>query len=563
MVGDSIDMSSELLARMASLEARVAALEAGRAEAAPAPARPRAPEPQGIPVGAVLGLAGRACLILGGGFLLRSLTDSGTLAAPAGVAAGLGYAGFWAYGAHRSGLKGQGPWAAFQVAAAAAIAFPLLWETTVRLKVLPPALAALALLTFTLLLTGTTLRHALRRTAWIVALGALATGMGIMAAASAIVEFCPFFILAGGVSLLLSDSADWRSLRWPAALGADLAVAVMVILALSPGGSEALARNLRPGPVLASALAFVAVNLGVFLHRTLRRPRSVGTFEIVQTLAVLALGLGGAVRVAPPAAHGLLGAAVLLAGLGCYACAFAFVEKQAEGSLDFTYLTSLALVLALCGSLLVLRPGPLALVCLACGGATLVPGMRYARLSLQVHGLVFLAVAAAASGLLAGAAGAFTAASAPPLRGFSPGALLAAAGLAGAYLYAHRGRGPGIPPRLHRIPALGFGALALFALGGLAASALGSLLADPGALAAARTATLVSLGAGCAWAARRNPASELGWLAYPILGATALKLLLEDLPKGRPATMFLAFTLFGAALLAVPRLLGGRGEARE
>jgi hypothetical protein len=66
---------------------------------------------------------------------------------------------------------------------------------------------------------------------------------------------------------------------------------------------------------------------------------------------------------------------------------------------------------------------------------------------------------------------------------------------------------------------------------------------------------LVGLAAGTALAGRWRPASELPWLAYPILGALALKLLAEDLPRGRPATMFLAFTLFGVGLPGVPRLL--------
>jgi len=46
---------------------------------------------------------------------------------------------------------------------------------------------------------------------------------------------------------------------------------------------------------------------------------------------------------------------------------------------------------------------------------------------------------------------------------------------------------------------------------------------------------------------------EAGWLVYPALAATGLKILLEDLPRGRPATLFLAFALYGAALIAVAR----------
>jgi hypothetical protein len=53
--------------------------------------------------------------------------------------------------------------------------------------------------------------------------------------------------------------------------------------------------------------------------------------------------------------------------------------------------------------------------------------------------------------------------------------------------------------------------------------------------------------------ARRPAWREAGWLVYPALGATGLKILLEDLPRGRPATLFVAFALYGAALLVVTR----------
>jgi hypothetical protein len=55
--------------------------------------------------------------------------------------------------------------------------------------------------------------------------------------------------------------------------------------------------------------------------------------------------------------------------------------------------------------------------------------------------------------------------------------------------------------------------------------------------------------------------SEVGWLVKPVLVLTGLKFLVEDLPKGRPLTLFLAFTLFGAALLLAPRMMKDRTAA--
>jgi len=559
----------DLLARIRQLETRVAALEAGMVAGvvAPlpvvaAPAPPAAPEPAPIAGGTALGLAGRTFLIMGGAFLIRALTDSGALPSAAGVALGLCYAAFWAWNAHRSGLKGRRPWAAFQVFAAAAIAYPLLWETTVRLKAMPPALTSPLMLLATVLFLGVAIRHELRRVAWITALGALATALGVMAATSAIVPFGYFFLLASGAALLLSDREPWRDLRWPAALAVDLAVASMALLALSPGGSEVLASDLQPGRVLGLAWAFLALHLGVFLFRVLRRARTVGGFEFFQTLATLVVGLGCAVLVGRASGVGLgaLGAVAFLAGLWCYAMAFFIVEKRPDSGLDFTYLTSAAFVLALAGSLVVMDRQALALVCLVSGGAATLAGVKYAKPILHFHAALLLTVAGVASGLVEGSGRAFLAPVPPGLGDYSLAAFLTFAALVAAHLYPLDRRGFPDLPWTRRLPSLAFAALGVFALGGLLASGLGAFLKEPGPLAALRTCILVALALGTALAGRWKKASELVWLPYPILGCAAVKLLLEDLPKGKPATMFVAFTLFGAGLLLVPKLLGRQAE---
>jgi hypothetical protein len=44
-------------------------------------------------------------------------------------------------------------------------------------------------------------------------------------------------------------------------------------------------------------------------------------------------------------------------------------------------------------------------------------------------------------------------------------------------------------------------------------------------------------------------------LAYPLLAAAGVKVLIEDLRSGGPATLFATFVLYGAALMIVPRIL--------
>jgi hypothetical protein len=551
---------AELTARTRVLEARMDALEGlERREPdtpqAPVPAMAEAGEP-GPSITAVVALVGRACLMLGGAFLIRTSTDSGWLPPLAGVGLGLAYSVLWAWSADRSASRGQSAWAAIQILTAAVTTFPMLWETTIRFQFLAPASTAGALLGSTLLFLGVAMRHRLHKVAWLVVLGALGTAFVLMAGSSAITTFCAFCLLLGAASLLASDSPEWKGLRWPAALSADLAVALMTMLALAPGSSEALVRDLTPARVLPLALALVVVYLGAILFRTLKRPKAVGGFEVFQALMVLALGYGGAIRVAHATGAGvpILGVAALVLGLGCYACAFAFVERQAEGSLDFQFLTGLALVLILSGALLLLGGPALAALCLALGVGSTLLGLRFQRSSLNLHGALYLSAAALGSGLLGSAWAALVVDPQPTAHRFSLTALATLAALAAGHLLPRReALAPPAPPQ--RLASLTLGALGVFALGGLLAALLAPLVkGDPGGLAALRTAVLVALALGAAALGRWKPLSEVPWLAYPLLGLTCLKMLLEDFPHGRPATLFLALTLLGCGLLAVGRL---------
>jgi hypothetical protein len=133
-------------------------------------------------------------------------------------------------------------------------------------------------------------------------------------------------------------------------------------------------------------------------------------------------------------------------------------------------------------------------------------------------------------------------------------------GLAAGHVLLSSQRSRGGLGWLYRLPAFLLGVQALLVLGALAISLLltGAGPPDGGTLAALRTGVLSVSAIALAAVARKFPASELGWLVYPLLGLTALKLLMEDVAKGRPLTLTLAFTLFGGALLVAPRLLRGR-----
>ena len=117
----------------------IAATAAAVAEIAAAAPRP-APAAAGPSLAT---LVGRTCIVLGGAFLLRALTQGSWNSGESGVGelgvgVGIAYAAIWLVLAHRAGKAGRVHDASAHGMATAIIAFPLIWEATTRFQVLPP-----------------------------------------------------------------------------------------------------------------------------------------------------------------------------------------------------------------------------------------------------------------------------------------------------------------------------------------------------------------------------------------------------------------------------------------
>lgn len=548
------------------LEARIEALEAARQPApalpagAPAPAAgprseeaplldPALPSPTRI-----LGLIGRVCLILGGAYLIRALVDAGTLPPRAGAAFGLTYAAAWAILGHRAKRPLD---ATFRTIASILIAYPLIIESSTRLGILPPGLAALALVGLAVLHAAVAWRRDLHATLWLAALAALGTGFIVMIAQRAIEPFATAFLALGTGALWLTYGRRWHGLRWPTALAADAGVLILSVLAAWPGGLPGVYRDLSPGRAMLLALALAGIYIGSFVIRMLQRHRVVNAFEFIQTALVLLVGFGGALRIslATGSGSGLLGAGASLAGLGCYAAALPFVADQEETRGNFNFFTFLAQVFLLLGGLIVLPLPLFSALAGALGLVAMLAALLLRRKVLVYQSGIYLTTAALVSGLGPWALHVF-------MDPASPTAAPSLAGLASlAALFASLGvflaRRPPDPVTVLMRPAiLVMGALAAAGLGAVAIwMCCGGRTPDPGGLALARTLVLSALAIALAWLGRRVPVLELRWMVYPFLAATTLKFLFEDMAVGRPLTLFLAFMGFGATLILAPRLL--------
>jgi len=498
-------------------------------------------------------LVGRTLLVLAGAYFLRALTDRGTLPTWLGVGMGFAYAGIWVGAADRAAGRRLLASAGFHGTAAVAIGFPLLLETTARFKLFPTWVAAVLLTVFTAVALGVAARRKFQTLAWLVVLAAIPAAYALMLAQGRVAPPLLFLVLLGTATVWLGYVLDWHGVRWPVAAAADVAVLLLAFDAVRPGAAD--------GPVTAVLVQFslMAAYLGSTAIRTLGLRRSVVPFEMVQAAAVLLAGLGGAAFVTARAGmgEGALGALSLLFGAGAYAVAFAFVQRERTPANFYFYTTAgLAFVLAGAGFLLPPTPRGLFWAVLATGAAL---GARPAgRLTLAWHAAAYAIAAALASGLLGHAAEATFASPGAP---WSPASLaeIAVAAAVGVSAWA-LGAAPARHP-LDRVPRVAL-------LVALAAAAAGLLIgwiapvvagtpgagADAGVVATVRTVVLALGALALAAMGRLDAWRDARWLAWPVLALAGVKMILEDLPRSRPATLFLAFALYGTALILVPRL---------
>jgi hypothetical protein len=500
---------------------------------------------------------GRTLLALGGGFLIRALTDRGWLPPAGGVLLGLAYAAAWLVLADRAARSGQRASATVHGFAGALLVYPLLWEVTTRFRLLTAG-AAVALgavfLAATVVVAG---RRGLAPVNWLATLLALGTTFGLFFPTRDILAVT-FGLLAIAVvveGLALRDHQP--GLRWPAAALADIAVVTLVWLVTLPAGLPGDYPPVSPRLALLATLALPAVFFGGTVVQTLGRGRRVDAFEVAQGTLALALGFGGGLEVLrsrgePPTTLGLAGLAL---GVLCYWAAFAFVERRHAHASSFYLYSAAGGVLTLFASRVLL--GSAGAVLAWCGLAVLMTilGRRFSRLTLGVHGVVYLVAAALTAGLLGDATRALTG-SLPvgPLSGHALTVLVTA-----LVLYAARlDRGPDAS-WWKRLPGIVAATIGVWGLGGLVVVTLvarvGPLASEPSALATLRTGVLSLLAVGLAEAARRASLPELGLLVYPLLALTGLKVLGEDLPAGNPATLFMSFAFYGTALILAPRRL--------
>ncbi len=558
-MSDLPEVLAGLSSRVDALEQRVQQLE-HRAEASAAPAQQATLTPtaavamEATPseeASGVFPVLGKALLGIAGAYVLRALAESTSLPRLAIAAVAIAYALGWLMAASRAGAAKQFAAAAYTGTSALILA-PMLWELTLRFNVLSPMAAAGIVAVFVAAATALAWKQE-RPAVFMVAYGAAA----LTALAMSVVthDMAPFTILLL-VMVLVCEVASTRNrartIRPVVAGLADLGIWALIFVYNSPQSTRTEYPALGTAALLAPASLLFAMQAATIAFKTIRQKQKITIFETMQAMIAFLLVACSLYFFVPQWSAGIVGAGCLMLSGACYAAVFGLFRHPAEPR-NFHVFALWSAALFLTGIFVSLPAEWAATIAGLSALAMIVVAVRLGCKTLELHGVIYLAAAALASGLFTYAFHAM-AGEMPPVPAWSVFVVSACAVLC----YAAGREQPGEGWReqiLHLVPA----SLAVCAVTALTARGLLWLIAlgiTPAVfhIALIRTLTICSMALALAFGGSHWRRLEMTRVAYAAVAFVAAKLLFEDLRQGRMEFIAASIFLFALTLIGVPRL---------
>lgn len=551
----------QLAARVDALEKRVSHLENGAELVVPAlkssPSQKLAapllapPVSSSDPGTGVLTTIGKALLGIAGAYVLRALSGSGTL--PRGVIAVIAavYAAAWLVAASRAVTRRRFSGILF-AATSVLILAPMLWEMCLSFRAMPAWMAAGILagyVTLATVLANSSARSAVFSVAYG---GAALTALALSIATHEMAVFTVILVAMLAVCEVMQARGRAIAIRPMIALAADVSVWTLLYIYRLPAAGRTDYPALYPGAILFFAILLLAMIAGAIAIRCGWRLQTLSVFDVVQTMIAFALVFTGVWWFVPASAPVVLGPACIVLAAICYTSAYrVFRALPAQRNFRVFNVWSACL---LPGGLFLALPASTASALLAIAGLVAVLfADRLRSTTMELQGIIFLAMAASASGLLVYVFRVLAAGipSAP-----SWGMLLVSACAIASYAAADEAPAETWQKQfVHFVPAL----LAFWMLAGLLAHGItgaGSylLVSDASQIALERTFALCFLALAFAFGGSRLKRPQMIRLAYVGTAAVAIKVLAEDMPRGRLEFIAAAMCLVALTLIAVPRL---------
>ena len=556
--------------RLDALEQRVFALEhpldslnAARVVAtdtAPAPAaNPESGQEFPVTVsGGIFPVMGKAMLGIAGAYLLRAVAESSSLPKIAVAAIAIAYALAWLLWASRAKA---GEWLAGTVYActSALILAPMLWELTLRFNVLPAWATASVVCGFVIAASALAWKRSFAPVLWVANVTAAAIALPLSIASH---QMTPFIAVLLVMVLICEWAAAFKhesGVRILAALAADAVIWAQIYVYSGAPTTRADYPALSSGVLLAPGLALFGFVGSSVLYRNVLKGKRITVFETVQAMIAFLLAAFGLITFGPAGSTSALGICCLvLAGVGYATATLRMIDfEERRNALVFANWSG---VLLLAGSLMSLPQhwqGPWLGVAAV---AAAIAGTRLMWLTLEVHGVVFLIVAAAISGLM----NEMFSALAGTIAGWPAWSVFVVTACAIASYAAVKPCEPNA--RMRQAIAMVFAALAMGAVAALLVEGLVGLISlkmIPGAhhLAFVRTFTVCAATLALAFSGAHWRRKELTRIGYAALALVALKLVFEDLRHGHLAFVAASIFLFAITLIVVPRVARTRQKA--
>ena len=531
----------ELSGRVRELATRVERIEhelgLGEARAA-APANASVVDQPGVTddkIRSSVPLIGRALLGLAGAYLLRALTESGSLPQRVGVAVGVAYAMLWLVWAARTPAERRLETALHGLTSALVLS-PLLFEAVSRFHAISSWTAAALLFAFAVVGLCVSWRKDLLVVATFATLAGVGTAGALLIATHDALPFTFAFLAIAAAVEVAACLNHWLSERWLTAAAADLAVLFTTWLVTNARGVPETYVPIPHSGVFAAQAALLAIYLASIIVRTLLRGFTVTVFEAAQCAVVFAIGVGGGLRFS-----------ILVCGAACYLVAFRILDRDGHRGRNFYAYSSFGILLVVTGSRIVMSAEAASMLWAALAVAAAWAGSRFGRKTLEVHGAIYLLLAVAGSGaleqsiaLLMSGAGAASHGEWPVWM--SAGVAAVCYGLGRSVRMIHAAVLAWLAPA---IVAGGFTVLYHAAYGTEASHAY---------CATIRTAMIAAAALLAAWAGARWSKVEFSRLIYPLMALGAWRLVTIDLRQERTAALFLSLLFYGGALMVLPRI---------
>lgn len=560
-MSDLTDAVARLNARIDALESRVSMLEHPSMAPRAVPVQP-SPLQQAahveralllVQAGGSFSVIGKALLGIAGAYVLRAVAEAGAFPMLVVVALALAYAGIWLVWATQA-VEWERFAATIYATTSALILAPMLWELTLRFRVLHPPVTAGVLCIFVIAASIRAWKHNQASIFWVISVTAILTSLVLMVATRDMVPFVWALLLMAFLCEYAAGRNHWLSARPLVAIAADAAVGALIFVYSRP--EAAVSSNYKVVSLalllVTGSILFLIYGASILVRTTLLR-HSITIFEIVQTvIAFLLLGID-VHKFGTDMGVLIFGVACLLFSFAGYMVVFVRFDSFSERRNYHVYATWSA-SLFLLGSFLLLSSRWLMLwLCVAAVVSTFA-GTRMLRVTPQFHGLVYLTVAAFASGFMSYASRAFVGSFPAPLSWIIWTVWTAAIF---CYAIAWRSQGSTWGPQLLR---LFFAVLVVSSMTALLIAALVHILAfgvapNPPHIAVIRTLAICVTTLALAYGGSRWRRTELVWIAYGALALVAMKLLVEDMRHGHPGFIAASIFLYASALLLVPRLV--------